>query len=63
MLRAQYPIDDTDPLENFPDIGEIVIAQMTGRIGFGQDVIQSAQKMFEEANGYQRLNGQKQINV
>ncbi|CAL2033048.1 unnamed protein product [Caenorhabditis brenneri] len=62
LLRAQYPIDDTDPLENFPDIGEIVIAQMTGRIGFGQDVIQSAQKMFEEANGYQRLNGQKRKN-
>ncbi|PIC46031.1 hypothetical protein B9Z55_005852 [Caenorhabditis nigoni] len=52
LIQAEEPSDDTDPLDAIGNIGDDVLGQLSGAIASGEDVMQNALKMFQEAMSY-----------
>lgn len=54
LIKTEEPNDEPDPLDQIGNIGEAVICQFSGTttMEFGQDLMNNALKMFEEAMDY-----------
>ena len=49
LIKTEEPSDETDPLDQFGDISEAVIGQISGSLEMSEDLMQNALKMFGDA--------------
>ncbi|KAF1765410.1 hypothetical protein GCK72_005362 [Caenorhabditis remanei] len=55
LIKTEEPSDETDPLDQFGDISEAVIGQISGSLEMSEDLMQNALKMFGDAMDYKPI--------